>query len=318
MLGNVQRLIWAAVSAAVLASAAAAGEPQTILFVGNSFTFGATSAVRLYRADAVHDLNGTGMGGVPALFKTMTAEAGFDYDVSIEAVAGADLQRHLTEKYQTIARPWDAVVLQSYSTLDRKAPGDPASLVRSVAALSNRLVVENPNVRIYTTATWPRADLIYRIPSPWYHAGIDRMAGDIRRAYDEAKSASPWLTAVLPVGQAFGCAMHSGVAVDNPYRGVPFGKIDLWSWDQYHASIYGYYLEALIAFGGITGRDPRSLGVAEIGADDLGISPAQAEALQAVAYAKLAQQSKAVANGVVRRQGADCKADKPGRTLRKP
>ena len=318
MLGKVTRLIWAAISAAVLATAAAAGEPQSILFVGNSFTFGATSAVRLYRADAVHDLNGTGMGGVPALFKTMTTEAGLDYDVSIEAIGGADLQRHLTEKYHTIARPWDAVVLQSYSTLNREAPGDPASLVRSVAVLSNRLVVENPNVRIYASATWPRADLIYRIPSPWYHAGIDRMAGDIRRAYDEAKSASPWLTAVLPVGQAFGCAMHRGVAVDNPYRGVPFGKIDLWSWDQYHASIYGYYLEALIAFGGITGRDPRSLGAAEIGADDLGISPAQAEALQAAAYATLAQQSKAVANGVARRQGGGCKTGRAIRTLRKP
>jgi len=315
---NVKRLMWAVVSAVVVASAAAASEPQTILFVGNSFTFGATSAVRLYRADAVHDLNGTGMGGVPALFKIMTAAAGLDYDVSIEAIGGSDLQRHLTEKYHTIARPWDAVVLQSYSTLDRKAPGDSASLVRSIAALSNRLVVENPNVRIYATATWPRADLIYRIPSPWYHAGIDRMAGDIRRAYDEAKSASPWLTAVLPVGQAFGCAMHNGVAVDNPYRGVPFGKIDLWGWDQYHASNYGYYLEALVAFGGITGRDPRSLGAAEISAADLGISPVQAEALQAVAYETLAQQSGAVANGVVRRQGAGCKTGNAVRTLRKP
>ena len=52
----------------------------SILFVGNSFTFGAGSPVRFYRADTVTDLNNEGIGGVPALFKSFTQQAGLPYD----------------------------------------------------------------------------------------------------------------------------------------------------------------------------------------------------------------------------------------------
>src|SRR6476659_1953469 len=58
----------------------AAGE--SVLFVGNSFTFGSGSAVRFYRNDTVTDLNNEGIGGVPALFKSFAQQAGFDYDVA--------------------------------------------------------------------------------------------------------------------------------------------------------------------------------------------------------------------------------------------
>jgi hypothetical protein len=51
--------------------------------------------------------------------------------------------------------------------------------------------------------------------------------------------------------------------------------------------VYGYYLEALTIFGSITGRDPRSLGVGECAAADLGIAPAQAGALQKIAFDQL-------------------------------
>ena len=47
----------------VLAAAAlAAQQPRSILFVGNSFTFGAESDAMTYRKDSVSDLNGDGMG----------------------------------------------------------------------------------------------------------------------------------------------------------------------------------------------------------------------------------------------------------------
>ena len=41
----------------------------SVLFIGNSFTYGACSAVQFYRTDFVTDLNRNGWGGVPALFK---------------------------------------------------------------------------------------------------------------------------------------------------------------------------------------------------------------------------------------------------------
>lgn len=71
------RRLFAALGAlAALATAGAAhAAPQTILFVGNSFTFGAYSPVWRYRPDSVTDLNKEGIGGVPALFKLFTQES---------------------------------------------------------------------------------------------------------------------------------------------------------------------------------------------------------------------------------------------------
>jgi hypothetical protein len=51
----------------------------SILFIGNSFTFGYGSPVRYYRPESVTDLNSTGQGGVPALFKSFTAQAGAEH-----------------------------------------------------------------------------------------------------------------------------------------------------------------------------------------------------------------------------------------------
>jgi hypothetical protein len=81
--------------------------------------------------------------------------------------------------------------------------------------------------------------------------------------------------------------MESGVADPNPYDGLTFGQVDLWGWDQYHASAAGYYLSALVIFGAVTGRDPRSLGEREVAAYELGLSPAQATGLQSAAYEQL-------------------------------
>src|SRR6266540_542846 len=84
----------------------------SILFVGNSFTFGAGSPVRFYRADTVTDLNGEGLGGMPALFKSFTAQAGLDYDVYLETRGGSGLEFHLENKQGVIGRrPWDVVVM---------------------------------------------------------------------------------------------------------------------------------------------------------------------------------------------------------------
>jgi hypothetical protein len=96
---------------------------------------------------------------------------------------------------------------------------------------------------------------------------------------------------VLPVGEAWNRAFATGVADPNPYDGVAFGQVDLWSYDQYHASVAGYYLEALIVFGGITGVDPMTLGSRERAADELGLSAAQATSLQKVAHDQLSASS---------------------------
>jgi hypothetical protein len=278
------RTLFFAITLAALAGAARA---ETILFVGNSFTFGATSPVLRYRPEQVTDLNKEGIGGVPAIFKVLTFQAGLDYQVSLETSPGKNFDWHLANRLPLIDRPWDVVILQGQSTLDLERPGDPTRIIESGRQLSDVLGKRNPAARIYYQATWSRADLTYAKPSPWRGKPIAAMARDVRAGYDRARAVSPAVRGVLPVGEAWTRAMEAGVADPNPYDGLTFGQVDLWGWDQYHASAAGYYLSALVTFGAVTGRDPRSFGEREVAAYELGLSPAQATGLQNAAYEQL-------------------------------
>ncbi|MGH6696016.1 DUF4886 domain-containing protein [Sphingopyxis sp.] len=262
--------------------------PKTILFIGNSFTQGAHSAARNWRAGSVTDLNNADYGGVPALFKLFAEQAGLDYRVSLETQGGKSLGFHFDERRQLFDRPWDVVVLQEFSTLDRDKPGDPADYMRNVDRLAALFKARNPAVDIRLAATWTRADQIYKSGGHWYGKPVTAMADDLRAAADRARSATPSVAGIVPVGQAWNRAMTEGVADPNPYDGIGYGQLDLWAYDHYHASVAGYYLSALVTFGAITGVDPTTLGAKEKGADELGLSDAQAAALQRVARDTLA------------------------------
>lgn len=274
------------------ASVPALAAPTTILFVGNSFTYGEPAGAKgptamAFRPGTVTDLNGTGIGGVPALFKALTQEAGLDYQVSLETVGGKGLDYHYNEKLGVINKPFDKVVLQSYSTLDGSHPGNPELLIKYSGLLAQSLHEKNPNVAVYLDATWSRADLTYHTDSPWKGDSIYQMGIDVRAGYDKAAQASSLINGVIPVGDAWNRAIKGGVADANPYDGIDAGKVNLWAPDNYHASVQGYYLEALTMFGSITGRDPRSLGLDDSVARDLGISTGEAGALQTIASNQL-------------------------------
>ena len=110
------------------------------------------------------------------------------------------------------------------------------------------------------------------------------MALDLSKADDLVRRQVPAIARVIPVGQAFNCAIARGIADPDPYDGIDPGKIDLWASDNYHASSAGYYLEALTVFGAVTHSDPRRLGKSEQAAHDLGIPPNIAEELQDTAF----------------------------------
>jgi hypothetical protein len=76
------------------------------LFIGNSFTYAYGSAAKFYRANSVTDLNNEGIGGVPALFKSFTDQAGLDYDVYLETRGGSGLDFHLENKLPVV---WDFI-----------------------------------------------------------------------------------------------------------------------------------------------------------------------------------------------------------------
>jgi hypothetical protein len=280
---------------------------ERVLFIGNSFTYGAGSAVRFYRNGTVDDLNDEGVGGVPALFESFTRQAGLDYDVALETRGGTGLDFHLAEKRRAIARSWDVVVAHGYSTLDADKPRDSAKLVATSEQLAGVLRAKNPNVDLFLMSTWSRADQVYPADGAWAGRPIEAMADDIRAAYDEA--AAKARAKVIPVGEAWNRAMRSGVADANPYDGIEPGKLGLWTYDHYHASTYGYYLEALVIFGSVTGNDPRSLGELECSAFELGLSRAQARALQQIAFDELAAAKSVAPNPAPRVDGNPQRCD---------
>lgn len=290
-MSSIRALIRSGLALMVVAALTAAAGAQTaapsILFIGNSFTFGSGSAVRFYRGDTVTDLNNEGTGGMPALFKSFTQQAHLDFDVSLETYPGVGLDFHLKNRMAQInSRAWDTVVMHGYSTLDADKPRDPAKLIATSKDMADALRAKNPSVQLHLMATWSRADQVYPERGAWFGKPIDVMARDVRAAYDKAAAAAN-VASVIPVGEAWNRAMQTGLADANPYDGVEPGKLNLWTYDNYHASTYGYYLEALAVFGSVTGRDPRSLGANECSAFELGISTSETRKLQQVAFDQL-------------------------------
>lgn len=287
----------------VISNTASRAAGPSILFIGNSFTFGSGSAVRFYRAETVTDLNKEGTGGVPALFKSFAQQAQLDFDVSLETYPGVGLDYHLKNKMAAIgSRAWDKVVMHGYSTLDAEKPRDPAKLIATSKDMADALRAKSPNVELHLMATWSRADQVYPPKGAWFGTPIETMGVDVRAAYDKAAAAAG-IKSVIPVGEAWNRAIATGVADSNPYDGIEAGKLNLWTYDQYHASTYGYYLEALVVFGSVTGRDPRWLGTAECSGFELGLSTAEVRKLQQVAFDQLTASGVAMANSAPARTG---------------
>jgi len=291
---NVRALRLLIAGLAALLAVAAPAAAERILFVGNSFTFGAGSSVRFFHPELVRDLNREGQGGVPALFKMFAQQSGLDWEVSLETAGGQDLAFHLANKKTELGGVWDAVLLQDYSTLDRSKPGDASAHIRDTGRMAAWFKASNPVAKIYLETTWPRADQTYPAGSHWHGKPIRAMVDDLARANALALLANRELNGTAPVGEAWLRAMNQGIADPNPYDGVSYGKIDLWTWDHYHASAYGYYLSALVIFGRVTGTDPRSLGEHERAAQELGFSGLTTVALQRIAAETLSGRPETV------------------------
>jgi hypothetical protein len=232
---------------------------------------------------------------VPALFKVFTEQAGLKFDVSLETRGGVGIDWHLANKKAEISsKPWDIVVAHGYSTLDQAKPHDPSLLISSSKELGDLIRAKNPKADYYLTSTWSRPDQVFPDKGAWHGSPLEVMGKDIRAAYDKAAAAAN--AKVVPVGDAFNRAMDVGFADKNPYDGIGADQIDLWTFDNYHASTYGYYLEALMVFGRVTERDPRSLGDRECSGMELGLSTQQVNKLQQIAFDELAATMKITPN----------------------
>jgi len=134
----------AALSATLALNAMAQPAPTSILFVGNSYTFGRVDPVMSYNAANVDDMTrprpdlpdpnftetaGTRAwephpwGGVPGIFKMLTVQAGLDYAVSLSTRNAATLRGHFLNtanadwdlRGNIAKKKWDVVLIQEQS-----------------------------------------------------------------------------------------------------------------------------------------------------------------------------------------------------------
>ena len=276
--------------------------PNTILFVGNSFFHGKYQPVLAYNAAHVTDENyglpsdsprcetTTGepvvWGGIPGIFQQLTAEAGLNYEVHFEEINAKPLQYHYEHALDVIQQPrWNTVVLQEHSmwALPARHGGHPEGFRDYATRLEQAVHAASPAARVFLFQTWPRADLCYPPGTPYAGLPLDSMAQELHTAYYGLLGQNPAFAGIAPAGDAWLRAVQTGVAVPNPYA-PETGKMDLWAADHYHPSNWGAYLNACVLFAEITGRDPRAFGGAELAAVALGLAPADAVALQRLAY----------------------------------
>jgi hypothetical protein len=270
-------------------------EARRILFIGNSFTHGHAAPVLYYNAAHVTDLNGTGYGGVPGIFRELADEAGLSFDVFIEAVSSQSLRYHYTEKLGHIsARKWDVVTMQDYSTLDIDSPGDPGNLLiysglieRYVHGTEGNNTNANAAADVFLMETWAYPDQVWNAPGPWNGKSLHMMSQDLHNAYNAAWIADPAFAGVIPVGSAAIGAVDEAIADPYPYDGISAGKVNPWYTDNKHFSSWGSYLEALIELGRIAGVDPRTFGGASKAGHDLNLTSAEITAAQEMANRQL-------------------------------
>ena len=280
--------------------------PTVVLFVGNSFFHGEFKPVLTYNAAAITDENyqpnrsaprrpqqhsDEPWGGVPGIFKRLTDEAGLNYEVHLEAASGYTLQFHYDSARVLIGQPrWDKVVLHEQSTrpLPTRHGGQPARFFEDATRLEQAVHRANPAARVYLCQTWARADLTFPANQPYTGLPLDSMTRELHAAYYQQAVRNGHFAAVAPVGDAWLRAVRQGVALANPYA-PETGKVDLWASDYFHPSRYGAYLSACVLVETIAGYDARRLGPHETAAAELGIAPAVAAQLQALAHEQVRQ-----------------------------
>ncbi|WP_223633202.1 cell division protein FtsK [Corallococcus sp. EGB] len=272
----------------LLGSTAAAVTGGNILFVGNSFTHGNEEPAYSYNKAAVTDTNGSGQGGIPGIFKKLTTQAGFQFNVSLETASGQTLRWHYTNRSSTIGQAtWDTVVFQeqSITPLPPSRGGSPAGFMDGARDLRTLVRAANPSANLYLYETWSSPTSVGTQGYPSGTAGLQAMQAELRDAYFKAYR-DLGFTGVARVGDGFMRAVDQNLADPNPADGISPGMFNLWSaQDSRHSSKYGSYLSAAVLFAKVTQADPRTLATgAGSAAADLGISAADAAHLHRIAY----------------------------------
>jgi len=200
-----------------------------VLFIGNSFTFGAT-------APEVQK-----NGGVPKLFAEIAAAKGRQVSTSAVTAGGKDWAWHLAQPATEKAlgsKPWTWVVLQDFSTRPTHL-GNVEQFVHDGETFSEKIAQGSPHAGIVLYETWARPPGMFYLLKPPF--GPEEMMRELHESYgrlrdDLAAKNSNREARVAPVGTAF--------ALD----AAKYPAINLNASDKHHATAEGYYLAALVIY----------------------------------------------------------------------
>jgi hypothetical protein len=200
-----------------------------VLFIGNSFTFGAT-------APAVQK-----NGGVPKLFAEIAAAKGHPVTTAAVTAGGKDWAWHLAQPATEKAlgsKAWTWVVLQDYSTRPTHL-GHVEEFIRDGEAFSTRIARNSPHAGIVLYETWARPPGAFYLMKSGF--GPEQMMRELHESYgrlrEDLAAKDPNREArVAPVGTAF--------ARDT----AKYPEINLDASDHHHATAEGYYLAALVIY----------------------------------------------------------------------
>lgn len=244
-------LAWLALVLAPL-FAFAAGEPERVLFIGNSYTH---------------------VNKLPDVFAEVVKSAGLKAPVIQSSTPGGQtFKQHLTVQPKSLAAidegKWDVVVLQGHSQEAAMAEADEAhraAFVDSAAALCQRVRAKSPQARIVFYETWARHADFWNPKAKDFNPLVGKdpteMQARIRLWYGNVAKAND--AVVAPVGDAW----ERNYRTKQPFR--------LHAADNSHPDFNGTYLAALVMYKTI--YQPKDVAVAYRGK----LSEAEAKALQA-------------------------------------
>jgi hypothetical protein len=203
-----------------------------ILFIGNSFTYGAT-------APAVAK-----NGGVPRLVKEIALVKGREITTDAVTAGGADWSYHLAQPGTDKAlgaKNWTWVVLQDQSMRPTHA-GNVDQFLRDGEVFSERMEKISSHAGILLFETWARPPGAFYSGKPMpVFSGPAQMVDELHESYarlrnDLAAKNPNRAVRVALVGTAF-----ARVAAEYP-------AINVNALDQHHATAEGYYLAALVIY----------------------------------------------------------------------
>ncbi len=248
-----------ALCAGWMSSAVAQEPPQSVLFIGNSFTLGSGNGAVV------------GAGGVGGLFKQM-AEARDMTSIVVKRAAElkVDWSFHLAEGSITrdmiSSQVWDAVIMQEVSTAPAEYGEKPVeNFFTDGKSLAELIRKSSPEGRLVIFQPWAREakHSIYRGSAKFSGgpAGMQEVIdGNIEKLAAEIKAE------VAPVGDAF-------LKCSELYP-----DLNIYLEDAHHANTEGCYLAAAVFFAKLLKADPRGLPPL------LSVSEEDAKKLQEVAW----------------------------------